>query len=289
MPSSSRLLAVLGAALAAGAPAPAAPPASLPATAFLAPPPDHRWAFPADDRAHPGYRNEWWYFTGTVAPAGDPGRRLGYQVTFFRVGLLPAAPPLDSAFATADAVMAHVAVTDVARGQHVFSEILWRAVPLLGGFPGRAPPGTDGRWEVRLDGAGFRLSARDAARGLALDLALTPEKPPALQGPNGLSRKAAQEGYASLYVSRSRLATAGTIEVGGATLAVRGESWMDRELGSSQLAPDQVGWDWWSLRLFHLAAQSLVRPSYTQPVETLETNALGTATLARACARERRR
>ena len=24
---------------------------------------------------------------------------------------------------------------------------------------------------------------------------------------------------------------------------------MDKEMGSSQLAPDQVGWDWWSLRL----------------------------------------
>jgi len=85
--------------------------------------------------------------------------------------------------------------------------------------------------------------------GLALDLALEPEKPPALQGPNGLSRKSAEEGYSSLYVSLTRLATSGEVVVGGRRLAVRGESWMDREIGSSQLAPDQVGWDWWSLRL----------------------------------------
>lgn len=245
----SRLVALGLAVLAAGA----APPAG-----FLAAGPDHRWSFPADLRSHPGFRNEWWYFTGTVQEEGAPGRRLGFQLTLFRVGLAPDAPRLDSAWATGDAVMAHAAVTDVASGTHVFSEVLWRAVPMLGGFPGapdpvlawaHAPPGTGGRWEVRLDGSGFRIAMRDDAQGLGLELALAPRKPPALQGPNGLSRKAADPGYASLYVSFTRLATEGTIELGGRRFAVRGESWMDREIGSSQLAPDQVGWDWWSLRL----------------------------------------
>ena len=223
---------------------------------FLPADPSHHWSFPTDWRAHPGYRNEWWYFTGTVT--AEDGRRLGFQVTFFRVGLVPRAPALDSAWATGDAVMAHVALTDAASGVHRFSEVLWRAVPLLGGFPGapdpvlawaRGPPGTDGRWEVRLEGERFHLAARDAAQGLLLDLTLRPVKPPALQGPNGLSRKAEAEGYASLYASLPRLETEGAIEVGGRRVAVRGESWMDREIGSSQLAPDQAGWDWWSLRL----------------------------------------
>jgi predicted secreted hydrolase len=264
-------LAALAAVSAAGtAPAPPAP--GVPAPGFRAAPPDHRWSFPADWRVHPGFRNEWWYFTGTLEDAGEPGRRLGYQLTFFRVGLAPEAPRLDSAWATADAVMVHAAVTDVATGAHVFSEVLWRAVPLLGGFPAapepvvawaQAAPGTDGRWEVRLEAPGappvaaagreredrFRVRMRDAARGIALDLELVATKPPALQGPNGLSRKSADEAYASLYVSLTRLATSGTVEVGGRRREVRGESWMDREIGSSQLAPDQVGWDWWSLRL----------------------------------------
>jgi predicted secreted hydrolase len=239
----------------------AGPSSPAPAAGFQAAPPDRRWSFPADWRAHPGFRNEWWYFTGTLEVVGEPARRLGYQLTFFRVGLVPAAPPFDSAWATADAVMVHAAITDVAAGAHVFSEVLWRAAPLLGGFPAapdpvlawaQAAPGTDGRWEVRLDEAGrdrFRVHMRDDARGMALDLALAAEKPPALQGPNGLSRKSAEEGYASLYVSLTRLATSGVVELGGRRLEVRGESWMDREIGSSQLAPDQVGWDWWSLRL----------------------------------------
>jgi predicted secreted hydrolase len=242
-------------ALAAGA---AALLLAAPAPEWRAADPGHRWSFPEDHRAHPGYRNEWWYFTGTAEATDAPGRRFGWQVTFFRVGLAPEPPPLDSAWAASDAVMVHAAVTDVASGDHAFGEVLWRAVPLLGGFPAapdpvlawaRAPAGTEGRWELRSDGEGFRVSLRDAGVAIALDLALQPRKPPALQGPNGLSRKSADEGYASLYVSLTRLATSGTIEVGGRRFTVAGESWMDKEVGSSQLAPDQVGWDWWSLRL----------------------------------------
>jgi predicted secreted hydrolase len=220
--------------------------------------PDHQWSFPRDHWAHSQYRNEWWYFTGTLRAAGDSGRRFGYQLTFFRVGIVPVAPALDSAWATSGAVMAHAAVSDLATGRHEFSEVLWRATPLLGGFAtppdpllawARAPAGTSGRWTVRLEDAAFRLSMRDDARGLAFELVARPTKPLVLQGPNGLSRKSAGEGFASLYYSQTRLATEGTVTVAGRTVRVMGESWMDKEFGSSQLAPAQVGWDWFSLRL----------------------------------------
>jgi predicted secreted hydrolase len=220
--------------------------------------PDHAWSFPRDHHAHPEYRNEWWYFTGILAGLDDPARRFGYQLTFFRVGLVREAPRLDSAWAASGAVMGHAAVTDLATGEHVFSEVLWRAVPLLGGFPeppealvawARAPAGTDDRWTLLLEDGGFRLAMRDDRRAIALELLALPQKPIALQGPNGYSRKSAQEGYASLYYSMTRLRTAGTLTIGGRAVRVRGESWMDKEMGSSHLAPDQVGWDWWSLRL----------------------------------------
>jgi predicted secreted hydrolase len=220
--------------------------------------PAHRWELPRDHHAHPDHRNEWWYFTGTLAVVDDPARRLGYQLTFFRAGLSPEPPALDSAWAASQAVMGHAAVTELRSGKHVFSEVLWRAAPLLGGFGApadpvlawaRAPAGTPGRWTLRLEDGAFRLAMRDDARGIALDLVARPSKPLVLQGPNGYSRKAAEEGYASLYASYTRLATEGTVTVGGETLRVRGESWMDQEVGSSQLAPAQVGWDWFSLRL----------------------------------------
>jgi predicted secreted hydrolase len=243
------LPALLAAGLALGAAA--AEPAWRPAD------PGHRWSFPADHRAHPDHRNEWWYFTGLLEAEGVPGRRFGYQLTFFRAGLAAAPPRLDSAFAAGQAVMAHLTVTDLASGTHVFSELLWRAAPLTGGFPSEGellawalpPAGTAGRWSVQLAPDGFALSARDASRRVALDLTLRASGPPVLQGPNGFSRKSAQEGYASLYYSLPRLATAGVIEVGGERYRVRGTTWMDKEFGSAQLAPGQVGWDWFSLRL----------------------------------------
>ncbi|HZZ83245.1 MAG TPA: lipocalin family protein [Anaeromyxobacteraceae bacterium] len=220
--------------------------------------PGHRWDFPRDHSTHPGYRNEWWYFTGQLAVPGEPSRRFGYQLTLFRVGLLPERPPLDSAWASANLVMGHAALTDVAGRSHRFSEVLARETPFLGGFGRypdpllawvRAPSGTDGRWTVRREGDGFALAMQDRERGFALRLTASPIKPVALEGPGGLSVKSAAPGHASLYYSATRLATAGEIEVDGRRLQVVGESWMDKELGSSQLGPGQVGWDWFSLQL----------------------------------------
>ena len=225
--------------------------------AFLPADPDHAWSFPRDHFVRPGYRNEWWYFTGLVTTAD--GRSLGFQVTFFKVGLLAAPPALDSAWATTGAVMAHLAVSEVATGRHRFSEVVWRDAPLLAGFgaaPGprvafaQAPPGTPGRWTLDLDPGGtWRVAARDDGAGIDLALSLRPEQPIVLQGPNGYSRKAAAGGYASEYYSQPRLEVEGTISLDGRPGAVRGQGWMDREVGSSQLAPSQVGWDWFALRL----------------------------------------
>jgi predicted secreted hydrolase len=220
--------------------------------------PGHDWSFPADHWSHPGYRNEWWYFTGILAAEGPPARRLGYQVTFFRIGLTPAPRDAGSAWSATDALMGHVAVVDLSSGERIFSEVVYRAIPLLAGFGSppdpllawsRGPPGTERRWELRLAGDGFVLDVGDRARGLRLHLTLRPVRAPVLQGPGGVSRKSSHGEYASLYYSLTRLSTEGELEMGGRTVPVRGESWMDKEFGSSQLAPDQSGWDWFALRL----------------------------------------
>ncbi len=220
--------------------------------------PGHAWSFPRDHHTHPGYRTEWWYLTGQLESVDPPGREFGYQLTFFRVGLLPERPPLDSPWAAANLVMAHAALTDLGARSHTFSEVLWREMPLLGGFEpfprgpiawARAPAGTDGRWTLDLEGGAFHMAVEDRARGLAYRLTARPEKPLVFQGPGGLSRKSAAEGFASLYYSLTRLATEGTVTAGGRAWRVRGRSWMDREFGSSQLAPSQVGWDWFGLQL----------------------------------------
>jgi predicted secreted hydrolase len=269
MPSSARIAAALLAALAATASTAGATAggsagsgrgdtAAGPSAPWKAAAPGHVWSFPRDHASHPGYRNEWWYLTGTLQAEGDPGTRLGWQVTFFRVGLAVDRPAPGSAWGATDVLMGHAAVTDLASGRHLFSEVLYRAVPLLAGFGGpadpllawsRGPPGTAERWELWREGDGFAVRVADARLGMALRLALHPARPPVLQGPEGLSRKSDREGFASLYYSVTRLRTAGTVTVGERTLEVRGESWLDREFGSSQLAPDQSGWDWFALRL----------------------------------------
>ncbi len=102
-------------------------------------------------------------------------------------------------------------------------------------------------WQVELAGEAHHLQA--AVGDLALDLQLTPEKIPVIHGKDGVSQKAAGEGYASHYYSLTRLASRGRLTYQGRTFQVQGMSWMDHEFSSSQLAPYQMGWDWFSLQL----------------------------------------
>src|SRR5687768_12726744 len=48
----------------------------------------YRIELPRDHASHPEFKIEWWYYTGNVYTTA--GRRFGYQVTFFRVGIDPA-------------------------------------------------------------------------------------------------------------------------------------------------------------------------------------------------------
>ena len=54
-----------------------------------------RLQFPEDHAPHPGYRTEWWYYTGNLT--ADWGAHFGFQLTFFRTQISPShqeeAPP----------------------------------------------------------------------------------------------------------------------------------------------------------------------------------------------------
>jgi predicted secreted hydrolase len=154
--------------------------------------------------------------------------------------------------------MAHASLADPDRGRHVFSEVLRRAVPLLGGFgaPGdsvlawvQAPAGTDDRWSIALAEDGFRLRARDDARGLRYDLVAVPERPLVLHGDGGYSAKTADGKNGSLYVSATRLAVRGTVWRDGEPTRVAGRAWWDQEVLTNTLAAGQAGWDWLCLQL----------------------------------------
>ena len=55
------------------------------------------------------------------------------------------------------------------------------------------------------------------------------------------------EGQASHYYSQPFYTVTGTITLEGQDIPVTGQAWLDREWSSQPLAPDQTGWDWFSL------------------------------------------
>jgi len=220
--------------------------------------PGYAWEFPQDHWAHSDYRIEWWYFTGQLRLAGQQRPRFAYQFTFYRIGLLREAPPFDSDWSTRSMIMGHAALTDLESGEHRFSELLYRTVPILGGFdtaPGpriawsRAPAGTGGIWELGWNGEAFDFKARDDRQALAFELSTSPGKPLIFQGPGGYSRKGIGADASSFYYSFTRLDTRGTLNWDGQDFEVEGQSWMDHEFSSSLLGENQVGWDWFSLQL----------------------------------------
>lgn len=206
-----------------------------------------RFVFPADYGPHPRFRTEWWYFNGNVATGG--GRPFGFELVFFRFALTPRPPRRASAWAAYQLYMAHFAVTDVAAGRFHAYERISRAGPGMAGAVTPFHVWLDD-WEASgtaPDGFPLHLHARTAHTGI--DLVAGRGKPPVLQGDAGLSRKSAQPGNASYYYSLTRMPLRGRIRADGAHYEVYGYGWLDREWSSSQLAPDEVGWDWFALQL----------------------------------------
>lgn len=215
--------------------------------------PDEAWqkavqpralVFPRDHAAHEDYRVEWWYYTGNVE--ADDGRRFGYELTFFRTGVVRE-PRIASPWAVRDLYVAHFAISDLAAGKfHMFQRVKRAGMGWAGAATDRYHA-WNGQWQVHLEGDEHLLSASED--GTELELRLTPRKPPVLHGVGGLSRKGPTAGNASHYYSLTRLDTQGTLTVAGQSAAVRGLSWMDHEFSSSFLEQGQLGWDWFSIQL----------------------------------------
>ncbi len=207
--------------------------------------PGWQYAFPRDHAAHPDFKTEWWYYTGHLT--GEQGEPFSYQLTFFRVGVRRPDPQARSAWSLHTLYFAHLALTDIQGRRFVYYEKVGRgALGMSGAEVDRYRVWID-NWQAELQGGVHHLQA--VAVNLSLDLRLTPAKPPVRHGIDGVSQKAAGEGYASHYYSLTRLATQGTLSYRGRTYKVQGQSWMDHEFSSSQLAPYQTGWDWFSLQL----------------------------------------
>lgn len=202
--------------------------------------------FPDDDGPHPEFRTEWWYWTGNLRTAD--GRRFGYQLTFFRQALAPGVR--DSAWRSGQLYFANFALTDVdGRRFHAFERFNRGAAGLAGARAFPFAVWLDD-WSVRAPISGEitgPVELRAAEGDASIALTLRAEKPRVSQGENGLSRKSAAPGNASYYYSLTRIASEGSLRIGGETYAVRGTSWLDREWSTSVLDANQAGWDWFAM------------------------------------------
>ena len=208
--------------------------------------PGYDFEFPRDHGSHDDYRTEWWYYTGHLTSAR--GRRFGFELTFFRVGVIPPDVPSQSKWDLRNLALAHFAITDVDGKRFRYYEKTNRASP----FTANAAPGyldvfNEG-WKATTasDGAWHLIAS---ANGDAIDLTLRTRKPPAIHGENGVSIKAPVAGYASHYYSMTRLEVTGTVTSAGKREECTGLAWMDHEFGSSALRENQQGWDWFSVQL----------------------------------------
>lgn len=221
--------------------------------------------FPRDHGPHPDFHNEWWYVTGNLD--SDNGERFGFELTIFRVGLVPPATNAEgvgagaagagaetavagasggargaSAWRTRELYAAHFAITDVARGAFKFSDQYSRGALGLAGA--RAEPFHVwlNDWEL-----GSTIHARGQGYELTLDTGAL--RAPVLNGDRGLSRKLAEPGVASYYYSIPRITVRGKLVRDGVPLNVHGLAWLDREWGSGSLGAKEQGWDWFAFQL----------------------------------------
>jgi len=203
--------------------------------------------FPRDHGAHPAFRTEWWYLTGTLFDAAR--HELGVQITFFR-SRPGVAEGGTSAFAPRQLLFAHAAIADprVGRLQHD-----QRALRAGFGLAEASDTTTDVRlddWSLKLDAATYAASV--IARDFTLRLTYRATQPILLQGVDGVSRKGPSPAQASYYYSRPHLEVSGALqqhEQNGREVTVSGDAWLDHEWSSEYLAPEARGWDWVGLNL----------------------------------------
>jgi predicted secreted hydrolase len=203
--------------------------------------------FPEDFGAHPDFRTEWWYYTGNLQ---TPERQhFGFELTVFRVGLLPPTVelPTDSQWYNHSLYFAHFAVSDVSNDHFYAFERYSRPGPGLAGAQIDPYRVWLEDWNITEVAPGvYRLQAAQAE--ITLDLTLTDEMGVVLHGENGYSRGGENASNAAYYYSQPRLRADGFVQVDGVHYLVSGLAWKDHEFSSGLLDENQIGWDWFSLQ-----------------------------------------
>lgn len=216
---------------------------------YQLPKPDNIIGFPRAHNPHLSYRHEWWYLTANLHT--DSGQSLAAQWTLFR-----------TAVNRRHWYFAHGTLADpwqhlsaFRHGREEFGNVTLTTKPFSAEID-------DWSWLSSGDLLPATLHFGENSDGetswqaqlLLTSSVLTPpamnHQPPFfLQGERGFSRKHPSLNIASHYYSQPFIDVAGRVLWQGKWHHVTGQAWFDREWGSQMLAPDQLGWDWFSLRL----------------------------------------
>ena len=211
--------------------------------------------FPDAHRPKKGYRQEWWYLTANLTT--EDGQSLATQWTLFRRAVE------DKHWYFAHAALAdhHHHLSAYRDGREELGNVVMNAAPFSASID-------DWQWssEKSLLPAqliyGANISATDLSENTdhwQAKLNLSDEQVFYLQGANGFSQKHHTLDIASHYYSQPFIKVSGEVFWQGRWQQVTGTAWLDREWGSRMLAPDQQGWDWFSLRLDNETALMVYR------------------------------
>lgn len=197
-----------------------------------------RFRFPADHAAHPQHRTESWRFSGSLATRD--GRRFGFLLVFFRVGVTPPATPLGpSAWAARDVYWTQFALTDAPADRRYAFEKLERAAMGLSGAQASPARVWVHEWSVEVhDAASFSLRA--AQERVGIDLSLAAAKPPVTHTASQEQAALANTFHGYLV---TRLHAKGSVRIDDRTLEVDGIAWLDRAWGQVPLPVGAVVWD----------------------------------------------
>ena len=207
--------------------------------------PGYQYKFPRDHCSHEEFKTEWWYYTGHLK--SEKGKKYGFELTFFRVGLDPNVETNNNPWSLKNVYLAHFAISDLNKKRFFYSQKLNRSGVNVAGARSDIPYVFNENWSMKFLGDKIYLSAKE--KEYSLDLILNSKKKPIIHGVDGVSQKASCKGCASHYYSLTRLNSNGVLFVDGKPEKVTGEVWMDHEFGSNQLTKEQIGWDWFSIQL----------------------------------------
>jgi len=206
---------------------------------FAQPQVNQPWEFPKDHAAHPNYRIEWWYVTANLQD--KQGRDFGVQWTLFRSALRP-----ETVLGWNDPQiwMGHAAITSAT--QQLTAQRFARGGVGIAGAKTTPFEAWIDEWKMQGSDDFSSLFLTAGGADFTYDLNLETDKPLIFHGQNGYSVKS-EGGQASRYYSQSNYQVTGKLMLLNEEIEVTGTAWLDREFSSQPLAPDQQGWDWFSL------------------------------------------